>query len=407
MNLKALFSMIGIQGIGAILSFGSVLALTSVLGVESYGKYAWIVSIGSIGSLLFQRGLSTTIVKRFSPISFSLIESPSPLFNTLLFYLVVSAVALVAAAFLTGISDSQGSGDIILSLPIAVAMASFTISDAILRSAQRGDLALIAGQILRTAVFLLGILGLSYVGHTEVVLYLALYAVTFLVAAAAFLLPMLVQALSNWRGGGQVKSNWAHFQASMSRSIGNHLPVFITGFFVPPETLAYLAIAIRLTGPTRFGLKAARAYFGARMNGAIKDKDHASVLKDYGNASRFSAGIAFTLAIVVTAVVFALTNWQQGPFSAYNPNLLVKITAVTALSHLAFAFFGPTQLLAVLLGCDRFVGNLNTVFLLLFAGGLLLAGMSQQILASGFVMVIYSLGLSGSFAWKVSKSLKS
>lgn len=406
MNLRVLFSMVGIQAMGAILSFVSVIALTAALGTENYGKYAWIVSIGSVGSLLIQRGLPTTIVKRFSPISLPQIKSPSPLANTLLLYVAVSAGALVVTVPLAVVATSHGPGAVVWALPIAGAMASFTVSDAILRSARRGELSQIAGQILRPGLLLAGTLGLQYSGRTDATPYLALHAVTFLVATVVFLLPVLTLALSGWRGGGLVRSNSAHFHVAISRNVGEYLPVFITGFFVPPETLAYLAIAIRLTGPTRFGLNAARAHFGARINGAIQDKDFDRVRAEYAVAARFSAATAALLAVGVLALVSYLATRQQGPFSAYDPNLLIMVLAITSLSHIVFTLFGPAQLVGILLGHDLFVRNLNVAFLFLLATGLLLAALSQQILASAMVMVLYSLGVSGGIAWKIRTNLK-
>ena len=99
-----------------------------------------------------------------------------------------------------------------------------------------------ANQVLRAGGLLAGALLLGFAGVTQPEAYLALYALTALAAALAFTWALAAMAARHWRGGGHVASTPAHFQVSLSRSISNHLPVFITGFFVAPETLAYLAI---------------------------------------------------------------------------------------------------------------------------------------------------------------------
>lgn len=396
--------MVGIQSVGAALSFLSVLFLAAALGPEIYGLYAWIVSIGSVGSLLVQRGLPTTILKLFAPISLGELKYPSPLVNTQILYIFATLVAILIASVVAFVLRSTNTSDVVWALPIAFAMASFTTADAILRSAGLGARAQIAGQIIRPSLLLMGAFGIWCVGSTHLGPYLALYSTTFLMATVAFLWGVVWMGLSEWRDGGLIRSNAAHFQVSISHSVGKHLPIFITGFFVNPESLAYLAIAIRVTGPTRFGLNAARAHFGARINGAIKMGAFDRARSDYVHAARFSVSVAAIIAALCIGLVYTLAVLQRGPFASFDAVLLTMVVAISAMSHLAFTMFGPAQLVAILLGNEKFIRNLNFVALVLFAAGLCLAAVTHNVLYSATVMLLYSLGLVFGVAWNVRSS---
>ena len=60
--------LLGFQGFGALAGVASVLLLTTLLGIEEFGRYAWALSVASLAALFLQMGLPTTILKTYAPL---------------------------------------------------------------------------------------------------------------------------------------------------------------------------------------------------------------------------------------------------------------------------------------------------------------------------------------------------
>lgn len=406
--LRVVGSIVALQVFGAGTTFLAILVVAGALGPDGYGRYAWVISMGGVGALLLQRGLPTTLIKRFAPLDLDALVPPSSIANTLALYVLLSTALILAAFPVMSVWSllSLTRPEIVWALPVAAALACLAICDAILRAAERGVRGQLASQVLRTGCFLAVTLLLAFAGIDQPEAYLALYALSVLLAALVFTWPLLVSAARQWRGGGHVSSSPAHFQASLSRSIGNHLPVFITGFFVPPELLAYLAIAVRLTGPVQFGLTASRAHFGARINRHVTALDFDTIRDDYRSAKRYSMAVGGLAALSVFGLIWFMAQLPMGPFSEFTHTaLLLKAFALVVVFRLSLVVFGPVQLVAILMGADRYVRNLNLVMLILLAVGLVAAGLMGQILLSAVSMIIYGVLLTSGLALGVYKML--
>ncbi|MGX9357533.1 hypothetical protein ACS3SW_20825 [Roseobacteraceae bacterium S113] len=388
--IKALSSIVGLQILGALTSLCAILILTATLGIEGYGRYVWIVAMGEVAGLILQRGLPTTIVKTYAPLHLGTMRYPSPLSNTYALYLLAALVSAGVAAVTGGIF-----GGLLWVAPIALSLASLALADAILRSADQGLRAQVAIQIIRAGGFLIGVGALSWWGQAPPIAYLALYTSAAWAAAAIFTWPLLAGALRHRMRGGMLAMNSAHFQVVLSRSVGDHLPVFITGFFVPPATLAYLAIAIRLTGPTTFGGLAARAYYGATINKHIKQGNLAKVRELTSVALQFAVVLAGLAAGGVLGLVGLLLFWGQGPLESFdNVSLLISLFGVIILYRLLQSSYGITQFVAILLGAERFIRDVNILALAGFSLGLVGAAMAGDVRLSTGVMVLYGLALT-------------
>lgn len=395
--------MIVLQALGAAFALVTVLVLTAVLGAEGYGRYVWIVSAGGIGSLLLQRGQPTTLVKRFAPLDLGAVTPPSELANTQALYAIGTAITIVLAALMARVSGA----DVVWALPVAFGLASLTVSDAILRAAERGVRAQFASQFLRPVTLLAGALLLWQTGIIDPAAYLLLYAATAFLASVIYLWPLTVMAVRNRRGAGLVKTNGAHFQVSLSRSIGNHLPIFITGFFIPFDALAYLAVAIRLSGPVIFGVTAARAYFGARINRHVKAGEIDSVRRDFRAAALFSLLVGLLAAAGVSGLILGLGYFGLGPVADFTDRaLLISVFALVMAAQLCRAAVGPVQLTAILLGAERFVRNYSIATLLGLAGGLALAGLTGDVRVSAGIVLLYALAISVGFGIRTLTALR-
>ncbi|MGI3212206.1 lipopolysaccharide biosynthesis protein [Roseovarius tibetensis] len=406
--LRAVTSIVALQILGAATALLVVMVVVGALGPDGYGRYAWVLSIGGVGALLLQRGLPMTLIKRFAPLDMDALAPPSAIANTLWFYVLLSGGSFFAAMIIMPASSdiSVSRPEIVWVLPLAAALACLAISDAILRAAERAVRAQFASQVLRSGGLLAGSFLLTLVGVDQPEAYLALYAASALLSALVFTWPLLIIASQHWRNGAHVSSTPAHFQVSLSRSIGNHLPVFITGFFVPPDILAYLAIAVRITGPVQFGLTASRAHFGARINHHVKTVDFDAVRQDYRAAKMYSAIVGGLTALAVLGLVTGLTRLPVGPFTEFTDTaLLLTLCALVTVFQMSLVIHGPVQLVAILLGGDRFARNLNLIMLGLLACGLVVAGLIGQILLSAAFMILYGAFLTSGVALSVSKML--
>lgn len=204
-----------------------------------------------------------------------------------------------------------------------------------------------------------------------------------------------------------VKTNGAHFQVSLSRSVGNHLPIFVSGFFLAPDTLAYLAISIRLAGPLNFGAKAARAVFGARINRHVKANNPSAIRHDYRIAILFSFLISVLAAIGVAILLLVLGYFGLGPVvDLPDQDLLLWVFVTIAFAQLCRAAAGPGQLTAVLLHAERFVRNYNILMLLCLSAGLIIAGLIGDVRLSAIVVLFYSAGTSIGLVCKIRSALR-
>lgn len=402
--LKAISSIVAMQIFGAGATLAVVLVLTAALGPEGYGRYVWVVSMGGVAALLLQRGLPTTLVKTYAPLDLDTLSPPPVISNTLSLYALMAGAAVLSALIILPMLQAfdWGRPEIVWAVPIAAGLACLAISDAILRSAEKGTKAQFASQIIRTGLLLLACVTGYVLGQTHPQMYLLIYASSALLAALVFTWPLIVNASREGRGAGLVTSSPAHFHVSLSRSIGNHLPVFITGFFVSPEALSYLALAIRLTGPVLFGITASRAYFGARINRHIKGQAFLEAQRDYGLSQRFSIAVGIAAAITVLGVFFVLLQIPSGPLASFhNTELLLSCLILALAFRLSLASVGPIQLIALLLGADNFVRRLNLTMLCLLTLGLIYAGVLGHIWLSATILVFYGASLGGGLYWKV------
>jgi O-antigen/teichoic acid export membrane protein len=407
--LKAISSIVGLQIVGAGTTVLVVLVMTGALGPEGYGRYAWVISMGGVGALILQRGLPVTMIKRFAPLDLRTLERPSPITNTLTHFALFSAGTLIAVGLLMPALSrpTLGRPEILWAIPVAAALACLAISDAILRAAELGVRAQFASQILRAGVLLGVSLLLAFSGLDQPEAYLALYASSALLAALVFTWPLLALTPRQRHGGGHVASTPAHFQASLARSIGNHLPVFITGFFVSPETLAYLAIAVRLTGPILFGVTASRAHFGARINHHVKAPAFDAVQRDYRSARLYSTAVGTLTAIGVLGLIWAIIRFPNWLFAEFTDTaLLLTLFVLVTIFRLSLVVFGPVQLVAILLGAERYVRNLNLVMLGVLTVGLVWAGLLGEIWLSAIVMIAYGAILSCGLGLRVASQLR-
>lgn len=403
--LRALTSMVGLQAGGALLSFGVVLALTAALGPDGYGRYAWVVSMSGMGALFLQIGLPTTIIKKFSPLDVTTLDARSEITNTLSLYAFGTALIVILALMGSTLLPLQAGRDLLWALPGAGALTCLLLSEAVLRAAGRAVLATVVLNIVRPGCLLLGGLVLHQLGVSEPWSYLSLYTLTALGAALVFISPLMLRAMEEWKAWPFIQPNGAHFQVALSRTVASHLPIFITGFFVSPEILAYLAIAIRVTGPIRFGVNATRAYYGAKINKRIKANEYARARSAYRNANLFSVAIAFPASIILVLLALYLTTMSNGPLAKFdNINLLTQVLVLTALSHFLVALFGPVQLVAILLHEERFVRNINLIFLFMFTICLFASAVIGDIRLSAISMAVYSIGAAGGIAWRVRRT---
>lgn len=402
--LRAIGSIVGMQIFGAGAGFLVVLVLTAALGAEGYGRYAWVISMAGVGALLLQRGLPTTLVKRFAPLDLGKVTPPSPLANTLALYTALAVLGGILVFPVMAVLPTLGiaRAELAWALPIGTALACLAIADAILRAAERGVLAQFASQILRAGGLLAGAVLLAFSGIETPQAYLSVYALTAMAAALIFTWRLVAMAVQSPRGG-LVASTSAHFQVSLSRSIGNHLPIFITGFFVAPETLAYLAIAVRLTGPIQFGVIASRAHFGARINRHVKAGALDRAKHEYRLARLYALAVGVAATLGVLGLMAVLAQWRDGPFAEFSDTtLMLTLFAMAAGFRLSLAAVGPGQLVAILLGADDYVRKLNLAMLAFLAGGLVLAGALDMIHLSAIVLLLYGAILAGGLAWKIT-----
>ncbi|MBU3007657.1 lipopolysaccharide biosynthesis protein [Cobetia amphilecti] len=409
-TLKALSSIVLVQGLGAGLSLIFFLILTKLLGAEEFGKYVWVISISGIIALLVQLGLPTSIVKKFAPLSLYKITAPSALANTFSIYVLLSIVSCITLLCILPYINDFTRYEIAWAVPIGTSLACLAISDAILRSANLGIKAQIASQLIRNLFLIIGVLLLVLFNNSNVDIYLFLYSATALLSAIVFLTPLLTLVIKNISvssGGKVVGSNTSHFQVAMSRSIGNHLPIFITGFFVSPEVLAYLAIAMRLTAPIIFGVSASRAYFGAKINKSIKTSQYSDAYKDYNSAAIFSLVIAMIGALFIITITAFLITFDYGLFENFSDGeFLIIILCLVSVFRISLAAFGPVQLVAILLNCEKFVRNYNLVMLATLTIGLLIAGIFENIAITATIMLLYGFFVSFGLWLKIKSIFK-
>jgi len=405
--LRVLTSIVGLQGMGAVLSFAVVLSLTSILGTEGFGRYIWVVSIGSMLALFLEMGLPTTIIKRFAPLDLASVEGASSISNSLSLYTLVTTAAIIIALLMWSTSPLAGRPEVLWALPVAGALACLVISAAVLRAAGMAIRSNTIQFIMRPVLLLVGIGISGAYGATDPRVYLLILTAATLGSALIFLIPQIRNATRNWRGGGLISPVGAHFQVSIARSISNHLPIFITGFFIAPDLLAYLAISIRLMSPIRFGLVAARSYYGPSINASIKSQNFVRARQRYQYAAIFSIGAAVPVAIALVALTFVLSGLDGGPLSDFvNTDLLMWMMVLSAVSHLSIAIVGPVQIVAILLNEERFVRNVNFVAIVLFALALVGAAWSGGVMLPAIVMILYSAGISVNLALRVRDAFR-
>ena len=396
MTLGRLFSTAGallaFQGAGAALGVVSVLVLTALLGAEAFGVYAWALSMAGLLGLGLQAGLPMTILKTFAPLELQSRPMPRALFKILVGYAaVIVGLLIVAAAFSSG--AQPGRPDAWVVAAAAVAMAFGKLADAVLRSASMPRRAVFSEQVLRVALllcFILVVFGATLSAKTA----LAAYAVSALLAGAVFLVPSL--ARKGPRDTSRMAPNGAHFQVALSRGIGNHLPIFISGFFLAPDVLAYLAIALRLTGPIGYGVVAARAALGSLIAEAVKAKDLVRAKQLHSRGAAMSVGVACAAAIVINAGLYVLqTQFSELVLSDFDDaKLLAVLFLVATLFRLALSLPGPAQMTLVLLDDEAAVKRLNLVLLAALAAALCLGALAPSPLLQAAIVFGYGAILS-------------
>jgi len=405
--VKALTSIVGLQGVGTALSFAVVLSLTSILGAEGFGRYVWVLSIGSTLALFAEMGFPTTIIKRFAPLNMASVRGPSPISNSLSLYAIGTLATIIVALSLWSKTIITDRPEIIWALPVAGGLACLVLSAAVLRAAGMAIRSNTIQFIIRPILVLLGVWLIGAYGAIDPRLYLLVYTAATLGSALIFVMPLIQNSVGNWRGGGLISPVGAHFQVSIARSVSNHLPILITGFFVAPELLAYLAISIRLTSPIRFGLAAARSYYSPSINASIKNRDLVAAGQHYRYATLFSFSAALLVMVALIAVTIVLLGLQNGPLSGFdNTRLLLWVMILSAFSHLSIAIFGPVQIVAILLHEERYVRNINFFAIILFAVALIGAAWIGDLVLLTVVMILYSVGVSASLGVRVRSAFR-
>ena len=395
-----------LQGAGAALLFTSVLVLTTALGTELYGRYAWVVAGGGIVSLIVQHGLPTTIVKRFAPLDLKDLEA-LPVAFTVAGLWLLSVLVTIAVNFADGFITGLPRAEIIWMLPIGLGLAYVSIADATLRSADQGLRANIAKQLIRPGLLVGVAITLLLLNEQSLSSYLFLYAAAGLVSGIAFLWQLPLLALRNLGKVSWVKSNPAHFQVALARSVSNFLPVFVSGLFLPPEQVAYFAIAIQLTAPIQFGLAATRSYYAAKINAHIKKIDEAGARRTLRNAAFFSRLIAGLAALMIPALFWVLGEIGIDPLSKFaDMRLLILVFFVTALGQFGYALFGPVQMVAILLDDERRVLMVTVTLTVLFALALAATALSGSVLAVAITMPVYTMALTTSLHLRVTRSFE-
>lgn len=368
MASKSLLTIVFLQGCGAALSFSLVISLTKILGVTGYGMYAWVVSLGSIGSLLAQAGLPMTISKAYTPLSQKAVDVPSELSATYLIYMAAS-IGLLLLAIVFQIAWANFPL-ILWALPVGASLASMKIGCAILVSQGRAVAAQSSEQLLRVATIFFVLGGSVWLGFGGAPVFLSAYSLGAIAAPSWHLAPLISRAVPSLSASFKiVPAVGSHFQVGISRSIGSFLPVFIAGIFIPAEQLAYLAVAIQLTGPLEFGLVAARSFYGFKINKAIKNGDNRVALIGYRSAIMFSNAVSWILGLILLLLILLATSTQQFAFilSGFSDRaLLLSVFVGVLIFRVAHAFFGPAQLIAIFLGEDKFVRDANVTALVAF-----------------------------------------
>ena len=384
--LNSLFTQLAVQGGGAVFSFALVLVLAATLGPEGYGVYAWILSMGTIGGLLLQAGLPVTILKKYAPLDLNDEHQPLPVSDTFATFTGLAILALIAASLISLTGTEIGL--FIWALPVAAAFASFKIGSSILLSGGRPIRAHLTEHIVRVLIFFIFILLGHFLEIKEPLFYIFCYSVAALAAPVPFLTRMLFGALKNpWRRPQMVRRAGAHFQAMLSRSVADSLPVFISGFFLESSQLAYLALAIQLSRPIIFGQNAALYYYGAVINKAVKAGNLSAVRRLYRNSVMFSNATAWPLSIVLFFGMYGAMTLLPSGWADFEvtPEFLAVFGGILAF-RVAYTLTGPSQLVAILLGAEKFVRNVNLLFLAGLTAGL--TGAAQLVGTQGVVMIM-------------------
>ncbi|MEM9311121.1 MAG: hypothetical protein AAGA34_06710 [Pseudomonadota bacterium] len=399
-----LLAITALQGAGAALLFTSVLVLTYALGPELYGRYAWVVAGGGILSLVVQYGLPTTIVKSFAPLDLKGAEA-LPVAFTVASLWGLSVLVTIGVTLVDGFVKGLPRAEMIWILPIGLGLAYVSIADATLRAADQGLRANIAKQLIRPGLLVAVALTLLLYKVVDPSDYLLSYAAAGLVSGIAFLWHLPVSALRNLDKAAWVRSNPAHFQVALARSVSNFLPVFISGLFLPPEQVAYFAIAIQLTAPLQFGLAATRSFYAAKINARIKQSDEPGARRTLRGAAFFSRSIALLAALAIPALYVALNSIGIDPLAKFDDTyLLFLVFLATALGQFGYAMFGPVQMVAILLDDERRVLLVTVTLTACFAIGLTVMALSGSVLAVAVTMPVYTIALTTSLRLRVARS---
>ena len=135
-------------------------------------------------------------------------------------------------------------------------------------------------------------------------------------------------------------------------------------------------------------MTASRAHFGARLNRHIRSGSLIEARHDYRTARLYSMAIGLLAAAAVMMLIWGVTWIPDGPFASFtDTGLLMLLFALVSVFRLSMTVFGPVQMIAILLGADRYVRNLNLVMLGFLATGLTLAGMLDRIWLPAVVIV--------------------
>lgn len=391
--LRALSSIVVLQAIGAVLSFGLVIALTAVMGTSGYGVFAWTLSMGYLGALVLQAGLPITIVKRYAPLDLAAERSASPLSDTFTLFVgvTIAGVGVVAALDLA----APTLPTVVWAVPLACGLATLKIGTAILRSAGQPVRAQSAEQLVRVALIALMLAAGALLGIGDPGFYLLAYCIGATMATGVFLRPLFNRgAFKGMHQRKLVKPDPSHFQVALSQSIGNHLPVFVTGFFIDPSTLSYLAISLQLTGPVTFGLIAARSYYGYSINTAIRAKNPLTAWRLYLGAIGISNMVSIPLAgVLLIGLNVHAAQLMSIKTDMFQSALFFHIFAGVLAFRCAQCIFGPAQMVGILAGNERFVKHSNVFLLGIFTISLFIAA-NIALQATTLVMIAYAFALN-------------
>ena len=316
-EIKALYRRLPIEMMGVLLrifqggiAFLIAIFLGRLMGPESYGKYALVVSWLLLGGLLAQVGLPNFLVREISVAKH--LDNKADLHGLIKFsrILTFSFAALVTALMYFILSsnyvDNVELPLLLIGLPYILLLAFMSVNEAIIR----GFGFIIVGQVprlfIRPFFQLLSIVAIFvFVGRTGMTPSVAMWTLT-LSTLAAFLTACAVKyvisrdvikvvpnfELQVWRKGLEKLSLLTAISA-----VGASINVIILGFLSSETQVGFYAVCSQFMVILSMGLNVINAQQGPELSAAYEANDKETLQRLAVRACRFSLLIAFPVAI--------------------------------------------------------------------------------------------------------------